>query len=84
MTTDKRHALGDGSDKNGMYDEYEMPMAHPFEFGPKRPDKPADMGAANPEINERRPIARMHPDVGTGSLKEGVAFRTPIGEPYDD
>lgn len=83
MDKDTRHALGNGSEDE-VFGRNELPMAHPFEFGPNRPAKPADMGTPNPAINERRPIARMHPDLGEGSLKEGIAFRTPMGEPYDD
>lgn len=77
---DTRHALGDGAQPNDL----ELELPHPFEFGPKRPPKSSDMGTPNPEINERRPIARLHPDLGPGNLQEGIAFRTPMGEPYDD
>jgi len=81
MDKDTRHALGSGSEDDYMANE--LPMAHPFE-GPKRPPQPDGMGTPNPAINERRPIARMHPDLGSECLSEGCAFRTPIGEPYDD
>lgn len=83
MDKDTRHALGNGSEDEA-FRANELPMPHPFEYGPKRPPKPDDMGSPNPAINERRPIARMHPDAGEGNLREGVAWRTPIGEPYDD
>lgn len=83
MDKDTRHALGNGSETDA-FNENELPMAHPFEYGPNRPPKPDFSGAPNPAINERRPIARMHPDVGSGNLKAGVAFSHPIGEPYDD
>lgn len=82
MDKDTRHALGNGSEDEVRPNE--VAMAHPFEFGPNRPPLPDDMGTPNPAINERRPIARMHPDLGPGSLKKGHAFRTPMGEPYDD
>lgn len=82
MDKDTRHALGNGSE-DGVA-ENELPMPHPFEYGPKRPPVAADAGTPNPAINERRPIARMHPTVGEGNLTEGVAFRYPMGEPYDD
>jgi len=83
MDKDTRHALGNGSEDE-LFRENELPMAHPFEFGPKRPPRDDFAGNPNPAINERRPIARMHPDVGGGNLKKGVAFSTPMGEPYDD
>lgn len=83
MDKDTRHALGNGSEDE-MYGENLLPMPHPFEYGPKRPAKPDDMGTPNPAINASRPIAQMHPNGGEGSLKEGIAWRTPMGEPYDD
>lgn len=83
MEKDTRHALGNGSEDE-VYGENELPMKFPFEYGPKRPSKPDYMGTPNPAINERRPIARMNPDLGSGSIDDGVAFRYPMGEPYDD
>lgn len=79
MKQDTRHALGNGADGDN-----ELPLPHPLEFGPNRPPKPGYMGTPNPAINERRPIARMHPNLGEGSIDDGVAFRYPMGEPYDD
>jgi hypothetical protein len=81
MQKDTRHALGNGSEDD--FAANELPMKFPFEYSPKRPPLPGKMGMANPAINERRPIARMNPD-GEGDIQEGLAFRRPMGEPYDD
>ncbi len=79
---DTRHALGDGSEDDYMPNE--LPMAHPFEYSPKRPPLSADAGTPNPAINERRPIAQMHPDGGNATLDKGIPFGWPMGKPYDD
>lgn len=78
---DTRHALGDGSEADNPHNE--LPWAHPYE-GPKRPPLSADAGTPNPAINERRPIARMHPDGGNATIEKGIAFGWPMGKPYDD
>jgi hypothetical protein len=83
MDKDTRHALGNGSESE-TFRENELARPHPFEFGPNRPSKPEDMGTPNPAINKSRPIAQMHPNRGTGKLRSGIAWRTPMGEPYDD
>jgi hypothetical protein len=82
MHKDTRHALDNGSESD-MFRENQLPRAHPFE-NPKRPPLPDDMGTPNPAINKSRPIAQMHPNHGTGKLRSGIAWRTPMGEPYDD
>jgi hypothetical protein len=83
MDKDTRHALGNGSEDEA-YGKNELPMPHPFEYGPKRPPLSAKAGTPNPAINERRPIARMHPDGGEASLDKGIPFGWRMGEPYDD
>ena len=90
MDKDTRHALGSGSEDEGAAKfpfsgrTNELSRPHPFEHDPKRPPKADYAGTPNPAINKTRPIARMHPPLGSGNIKAGVSFKTPMGEPYDD
>lgn len=48
--------------------------------------EPADSrysGTANPGIEDSRPIARSNPDLGKCSVKDGCAFKIPMGDQSD-
>lgn len=95
---DRRKALGDGSGApdetldevlfdNTPTDPFENRLPGPYPYDQHRVAKP-DIdysGEPNPAICSNRPIADMEPKLGGGDLKEGTAFRVPMGEPgYDD
>ena len=83
MDKDTRHALGNGSEDE-MFGENKLSEPYPYDFyGRKLPPEKDFAGTPNPANKDRRPIAQMHPTVGEGSLKEGLAFCYRMGDPDD-
>lgn len=93
--TDNRKALGDSSPPQVTEDEFfacePAPYVDPYKNrlpGPHPCDRSLDespdinySGTPNPAICSNRPIADMEPNLGSGDIHEGTAFRVPIGEP---
>ncbi len=88
---DKRKALGHGHAESDGDDLFMGPgknrLAGPYphdRYLDEKPEIPYS-GEANAAICSSRPIADMEPKLGKGDIKEGTAFRIPMGEPgYDD
>jgi len=71
---DKRKALGDSPADD-------LPMPYPFDGIDKPEVEPPYTGKGNPAICSNRPIADLHPELGSGNINDGVSFRVPMGGP---
>jgi hypothetical protein len=97
---DNRKALGDGNSSqitegDSMFPELADSWVDPYKNrlpGPYPSDRAMDKkpeipysGTPNPAICSTRPIADMNPNLGSGDIKEGTAFRVNMGIPgYND